>query len=190
MFLSCVIGIVVIAATGINQYCTSFVTLTIFALTTGSLLLPILIFAFLASNFNKDAAYGLHDLANLCRNLIERRHCACISWDPSQSEALAQRQEQRAHHHAEVLRRRSLNSELSADSSRLEDGDLVLPVAAAFDLSDVATSMSNSSTPVKQASFSVSAHSHSVFSLAVASHSAFSKTADRTERSWKAAFCH
>jgi hypothetical protein len=154
LFLSCAIGIVVIAFTGINEYCTSFVTLTIFCLTTGSLLLPILFYAYLASKFDKLAAFGLHDLANLCKNLRDRRNCSCVRWDQSKSVALAQRLELRAREDdAQTRRRRSLISEQSADSSisGLEQSldDLLPTYASAFDFSDVAESMTSFSTPVK-----------------------------------------
>jgi hypothetical protein len=151
LFVSCVAGIVVIAATGINEFCASFVTLTLLSLTTGSILLPILVYAFSASKFDKDAAYGLHDLANLCRNLRERRGCSCISWDESKSVALAQRLQRLSCDEAQIRQRRSLKSEFSADASNLEfeHDSASHSVATAFDLGDVAASMSNLYTPVK-----------------------------------------
>jgi hypothetical protein len=120
--------------------------LTAFSLTSGSLLLPILVYAYLASSFDKDAAYALHDLANLCKNLRERRDCSCVTWDPAKQESLMQRQEQQDREHEQLRKRQSIKSEMSVNASIS-----VPPLSAAtpYDFRDVGAAMSRFSLPVK-----------------------------------------
>ena len=153
LFLSCVTGIVVIALlSSLDDYCASFFTLTAFSLTSGSLLLPILVYAYLASSFDKDAAYALHDLANLCKNLRERRDCSCVTWDPAKQDSLMQRQEQQDREHEQLRKRRLIKSEMSVNSSiSVEDSTSEPPLSAAtpYDFRDVGAAMSRFSLPVK-----------------------------------------
>ncbi len=214
LFLSCVTGIVVIASTSLNEYCASFFTLTAFALTTGSLLLPILVYAYLASNFDKDAAYALHDLANLCKNLCERRDCSCVTWDPAKQDSLTQRQEQHDREREQLRKRRSIKSELSVNaSSSAEDSTSEPPLSAAtpYDFRDVGAAMSRFSLPVKFsfcvppdelfAFYNLTCFSQSptkmfailckcVIFFAVTAHGAFPQAANHTDRWRAAAVCH
>ena len=76
--------------------CSSSVVVIILTLATAIMLLPILLFAYLASAFEQDASYALQDLACQCTNIRARRDCAFACWDPSACEALNQRQLQKA----------------------------------------------------------------------------------------------
>ena len=99
----CVVFVVCVAllvADSFNEYtlvgCSSSIIIIILTLTTAIMLLPLLLYAYLASAFEEDASYALQDLACQCTNIRARRDCACACWDPSAYEALKQRQLQQA----------------------------------------------------------------------------------------------
>ncbi len=74
----------------------------IFSLAAASLVIPIIVFAFMASRQDLQAAYALHDLSTQCKNLRERRELACTSWQESKAEELKRRQQQPAQQNAEL----------------------------------------------------------------------------------------
>ncbi len=65
----------------------------IFSLAAASIVIPIIIYAFMSTQQDLKAAYALHDLANQCKSLRERRDLACTSWQQSKADALKLRQQ-------------------------------------------------------------------------------------------------
>jgi hypothetical protein len=150
LFVASVVGILAIAVIGrIGQSCTESVIVIIFAISTASFLLPIVIYAFLASDFDSKASYALHDLANLSRNLRQRRDFAYTSWEASNSGVLKQWQEQRALDHDQLREQRSLTLNPMYDSSEYSQRDMLFTVATPEHFKSITESMSNSLTPVR-----------------------------------------
>ena len=96
VFVVCVALLVADSFSETTLGCSSRVVIIILTLATSIMLLPLLIYAYLASAFEEDASYALQDLACQCTNIRARRDCAFACWDPSACEALNQRQLQKA----------------------------------------------------------------------------------------------
>ena len=153
LFVASVAGIlaIVVIGRGIGQSCTESAIVIIFALSTASFLLPIVIYAFLASDFDSKASYALHDLANLSRNLRQRRDFAYTSWEASNSGVLKQWQEQRALDRDQLREQRSLTLNPIYDSSEYNQREMLFTVATPQHFESITASMSNSLTPVRSA---------------------------------------
>ena len=160
LFVASVAGIlaIVVIGRGIGQSCTESAIVIIFALSTASFLLPIVIYAFLASEFDSKASYALHDLDNLSKNLRQRRDFAYTSWQASNSRVLKQWQEQRALDRDQPRQQRSLTMNPMYDSSEYSQRDMLFTVVTPEHFESLTASMSNSLTPVRcaaaQAQFS------------------------------------
>ena len=153
LFVASVAGIlaIVVIGRGIGQSCTESAIVIIFALSTASFLLPIVIYAFLASEFDKKASYALHDLDNLSKNLRQRRDFAYTSWQASNSRVLKQWQEQRALDRDQPRQQRSLTMNPMYDSSEYSQRDMLFTVVTPEHFESLTASMSNSLTPVRSA---------------------------------------